>query len=65
MGKWHKRKLVNDLHRYRDYLKCKKCGHTLPMKDKQKGFCPYCGRYIFLNNKEEFVYRLNERMRKK
>ncbi|MBR4486272.1 hypothetical protein IKS57_02765 [bacterium] len=63
MKKWHKKKQVNDLRRWRDYVKCEKCGHTLPMKDKEKGFCTYCGRYIFLNDKLEFNYRLKEKMR--
>ena len=66
MKKWHEQFKKTDelpINRLRDYLKCERCGHTLPMIDKQKGFCQFCGRYIFVNEKEEFKYRIKERLK--
>ena len=51
------------IRRYNDYLKCENCGYTLPMTDKEKGLCKFCGRYIFKNKKDEFEYRLKERLK--
>ena len=39
-------------------IKCK-CSHTVvipPFKDKV--LCSYCGRYVFRNKKDEFMFRL-------
>ena len=51
------------IRRYNDYVKCENCGYTLPMQDKEKGLCKYCGKYIFKNKKDEFNYRLKERLK--
>lgn len=66
MKNWRdKLKLTDDipLTRYRDYVKCEKCDYILPMIDKEKGFCKFCGRYIFKDKKDEFEYRLKERLK--
>lgn len=40
--------------------KCK-CGHTIPMSPNvKKLLCNWCGRYVFRDDKDEFLYRLNE-----
>lgn len=43
---------------YQKCLKCKKCGHTVKMMDKEKGFCEFCGNYIFKDKRDEFMYRM-------
>ena len=39
-------------------VKCE-CGHTTLLINKDKKICTHCGRYIFKNKKDEFIYRLN------
>ena len=45
---------------------CKNCGHkeVIPYWVK-KQLCSYCGNYVFKNDKDEFEYRLQEKMRSK
>lgn len=41
--------------------KCKRCGCTKLLSGRNKKLiCHNCGHYIFLNDKEEFLYRLKE-----
>lgn len=43
------------------YKKMCKCGHRIsfpPTRDKL--VCHWCGRYVFANKKNEFLFRLNE-----
>lgn len=57
----HQKKLdrVVETNRY----KCK-CGHTVVILPKEtKTFCTYCGHYVFKNKKEEFKYRIKERLK--
>ena len=66
MKNWRDKIKVTDnipLRRWHDYLKCQQCGYTLPMIDKEKGFCKFCGKYVFKDQKEEFEYRLKERLK--
>lgn len=61
MKNWRDKFKANDkipINRLRDYVKCEKCGYTLPMTDKEKGFCKFCGMYIFKDKKDEFKYRM-------
>lgn len=48
------------LRRWNDYVKCENCGYTLPMQDKEKGLCKFCGKYVFKDKKEEFRYRMEQ-----
>lgn len=44
--------------------KCK-CGHTVTIPEfVDKQLCTYCGVYVFKSKKDEFQYRVKERMRK-
>lgn len=45
-------------------VKCKRCDHLVIVKG-DKALCDYCGHYIFKNSKEEFKYRMKERLKKK
>lgn len=46
--------------------KCKKCGCTKLLTDRNKKLiCHNCGYYIFKDEKEEFKYRLKEQLNKK
>ena len=41
-----------------------KCGHTVviyPFEKRIKKLCGWCGRYVYINKKEEFRDRLNFR----
>lgn len=38
---------------------CKHCGHSMNISKKiGKRICSHCGNYAFVNDKEEFKYRL-------
>lgn len=40
--------------------KCK-CGHIIVMSPNvEKLLCYWCGKYVFRDSKDEFLYRLNE-----
>lgn len=42
--------------------KCR-CGHTVAIaKNCEKIVCNHCGRYVFREKKDEFMYRLKEVM---
>ena len=44
-------------------IKCKRCGCTRSVRGSDnKNVCRNCGYYIFRNDKEEFKYRLKERI---
>lgn len=42
---------------------CKNCGHKeiIPYW-LEKQLCSYCGRYVFRNKKDEFMYRMREKL---
>ena len=40
-----------------DYIRCE-CGHTMRPKRNNKCLCTFCGKYVFKDKKEEFIYRL-------
>ena len=47
-------------------LLCKNCGHSTNVSHKRdKIVCSYCGHYVFREEKDEFKYRMLERLRKK
>jgi hypothetical protein len=55
---------LQDQVRVDDRVLCKNCGHSLLIpKVKGKKLCSHCGRYVFLDSKEEFLYRMKEVMR--
>ena len=38
---------------------CKHCGHSMNIfNETKKRICTHCGNYVFINDKEEFKYRL-------
>lgn len=43
--------------------KCKYCGYTnRVMNHFKREPCKHCGRYVFLNDKDEFIYRIKEKL---
>lgn len=41
-----------------------KCGHSvIIMPKKNKIICSHCGHWIFKNGKDEFMFRLRERLK--
>ena len=43
---------------------CKRCGRKMVIPERMtKRPCSWCGYYIFKNDKDEFAYRMNERLR--
>jgi hypothetical protein len=52
-----------DKARAESRIKCKNCGHTILIPKKlKKRICSYCKRYVFLDDKEEFLYRMKEKI---
>lgn len=42
-----------------------KCGHRVIIpKWETKQLCDWCGMYVFKNKKDEFEFRMKERLRK-
>lgn len=42
---------------------CKKCGHKVVIpKWVDKQLCDWCGHYVFKNEKDEFKYRIKEKL---
>jgi NADH pyrophosphatase NudC (nudix superfamily) len=42
-----------------------KCGHTVEFwHSENKELCNWCGNYVFKTQKNEFEYRLNEKMKR-
>ena len=60
---------VKEFERLTDELdkvkyKCSKCGHKeIIPKWVDKQICSWCGSYVFKDKKEEFKYRLKEKMK--
>lgn len=43
---------------------CKKCGHKSVIPHWiDKTVCSWCGNYVFKNDKDEFEYRLKEKLK--
>lgn len=43
---------------------CKRCGHRVIIPNwVEKNVCDYCGYYVFKNDKDEFKFRLKEKMK--
>ena len=41
-----------------------KCGHSVViMPKKHKVLCTHCGHWVFKNKKDEFKYRIKEKMK--
>ena len=51
----------------KEYSKVKyqcKCGHKVVIPNWwNKNICKHCGRYVFKNKKDEFEYRLKEKLK--
>lgn len=46
-------------------FKCKHCGHKqLIPKFMKKNLCDWCGHWVFRNEKDEFMFRMNEKLKK-
>jgi hypothetical protein len=44
-------------------IKCKRCGCTRSVRGADnKNVCRNCGYYIFRTDKDEFIYRMRERI---
>lgn len=42
-----------------------KCGHKIPIPNyKEKAVCSWCGQLVFIDEKREFKYRLQENKNK-
>ena len=42
-----------------------KCGHKVVIShNKTKSLCDWCGNYVFKDKKDEFKYRVKERIKK-
>lgn len=66
-NKWISRhKLQEDIEKgiyyTKNSIKCETCGHTMFLGRKDKKVCTWCGRYVFKDKKEEFMYRLGEHL---
>lgn len=42
-----------------------RCGHRVIIPNKiDKNICSWCGNYVFKNKKDEFEYRIKEKLQK-
>ena len=54
----------NDVYAENEY-KCKNCGHKVVVtKSSGKNLCSCCNKYVFRNPKDEFEYRMKEKLKK-
>ena len=61
---WRKDKLVLSAQSQLK-TRCKKCGCTrLILGNYKRLICKNCGSYVFKNDREEFKYRVKERLNK-
>jgi len=57
------KKLSAACHKVKYY--CKNCGHSVIIINKvKKNLCDWCGHYVFKNDRDEFEYRLKEKLNK-
>lgn len=66
-NKWVSRKeLEKDMKKAiflsKSSVECANCGHKMLLGRKEKRVCSWCHKYIFKDKKEEFEYRLKEKM---
>ena len=61
LPKFNKKQMDIMFQTYTDNtFKCK-CGHSVVVSNKiKKVVCNHCGRYVFRDKKDEFIYRLKE-----
>ena len=63
------KKWEQDSKRFNDITRCSQkcsCGHSVMITGKNsKTVCNWCGKYVFKNKKEEFEYRMREKLKKK
>ena len=59
--RFNKKEMDRMFNTYREHsYKCN-CGHTVVIpKYLDKIVCNYCGKYVFRNKRDEFVYRFKE-----
>lgn len=62
------KKVKEDSKRFRAYAnntyKCE-CGHSIVIpKTLEKRICSHCGKYVFKNKKDEFIFRTKEKLKK-
>lgn len=47
-------------------VKCKHCGHSIVITNKiNRVICTWCGNYVFKTDKDEFKFRVKEKIKKK
>lgn len=61
LPKFNKKQMDIMFQTYTDNtFKCK-CGHSVVVSSRiKKVVCNHCGRYVFRDKKDEFMYRLKE-----
>ena len=52
--------LCQELSKTRVY--CAHCGHSVVMGSRDYKLCSWCNNMVFKNQKEEFKYRMNEKL---
>ena len=68
MGKVNNFMSNKDMQKYIDEIDnhkytCK-CGHKVFIPyDKEKALCSWCNRYVFKDKKDEFLFRLKEKIK--
>lgn len=61
------RKLAESIRNNGGFRYCKHCGHTVDIIHVKgdKVVCSWCHHFVFKDDKVEFLYRLNEKLKKK
>ena len=44
-------------------VKCKHCGHTMPIVFTDRTICTHCGYWVYKTPQLEFEYKLKEKMK--
>jgi len=61
------KRVKDDTKRFKEYNKYRykcKCGHSISIPAfAEKELCSYCGKWVFKNKRDEFIFRTKEKLK--